>query len=462
MLKAKWQGLNPRSKRIVLIAVVSAIAVGFISVVSKPKEDVSRSSRNDVIKHVLTDRDTRTIGLESLAADLKSLRQENLDLRRKVDRLETDAKGRPPVQPDETYRAEIDTLKDELQILKQEAQELKYAVPPTGSSSADETVVAVDDATSYGSQSPFATSASGQEVGPVLDPTNPNSIFETSSWPKPSVLSASPVTAEAGRSGETVVAAATPSSIKRHTRVVEVAEEEDAKAAAAEEMLFLPAGSIITGTFLNGIDAPTGQGARRDPFPSTLRIQKEAILPNRFRADIRECFLIVSGYGDLSSERAYLRGETISCVREDGGVIETNLDSYAVGEDGKAGVRGRLVSKQGQIIARSLMAGFLSGVSKAFDVKPVPVIETSNSGSANYSRNKPDTNWLQSSAVSGAGSALDRIADFYLEMAEGMFPVIEIDAGRQIDVIVSRGANLQIRSKAPGTSGRGISNRTER
>lgn len=50
------------------------------------------------------------------------------------------------------------------------------------------------------------------------------------------------------------------------------------------------------------------------------------------------------------------------------GVIEAKLDSYAVGEDGKAGVRGRVVSKQGQIIAKSLMAGFLGGVSEAFDV----------------------------------------------------------------------------------------------
>ncbi|MDJ1478821.1 TraB/VirB10 family protein [Bacillus sp. LS15-K4] len=85
-----------------------------------------------------------------------------------------------------------------------------------------------------------------------------------------------------------------------------------------------------------GLDAPTHESARREPFPALLRIQKEAILPNRFRADIKECFLIAAGYGDLSSERAYLRGETISCVREDGGVIETRLDSYAVGEDGKA------------------------------------------------------------------------------------------------------------------------------
>jgi conjugal transfer pilus assembly protein TraB len=31
-------------------------------------------------------------------------------------------------------------------------------------------------------------------------------------------------------------------------------------------------------------------------------------------------------------------------------------------------------------------------------------------------------------------------------MAEGIFPVIEIDAGRQLDVIVTRGARLQIRN----------------
>jgi conjugal transfer pilus assembly protein TraB len=74
--------------------------------------------------------------------------------------------------------------------------------------------------------------------------------------------------------------------------------------------------------------------------------------------------MILSGYGDLSSERAYLRGETFSCIREDGGVIEAQLDSYAVGEDGKAGVRGRLVSKQGQMVAKSLIAGFLGGASK--------------------------------------------------------------------------------------------------
>ena len=69
--------------------------------------------------------------------------------------------------------------------------------------------------------------------------------------------------------------------------------------------------------------------------------------------------MIVGGFGDLGSERAYLRAETLTCVRTDGGVIEVPLDAYAVGEDGKVGIRGRLVSKQGALLAKALQAGFM-------------------------------------------------------------------------------------------------------
>jgi conjugal transfer pilus assembly protein TraB len=85
------------------------------------------------------------------------------------------------------------------------------------------------------------------------------------------------------------------------------------------DALFVPAGAILSGVLLNGLDAPTGQGARNDPTPALLRIKRDAILPKRFRADVRECFVIVGGFGDLGSERALLRSETLTCVRTDGG-----------------------------------------------------------------------------------------------------------------------------------------------
>lgn len=180
-----------------------------------------------------------------------------------------------------------------------------------------------------------------------------------------------------------------------------------------------------------------------------VRLKHEALLPNRFRADVRECFVIAAGYGDLSSERAYLRTESIACVREDGGVIEVRVEGYAVGEDGKLGVRGRLVSKQGQIIARAMQVSFLEGFSRVFQKTAVPVIATT-AGETTPFQSARSADALQGGVVSGTGKALDRLANYFLDMAEDMFPVIEIDAGRAVELVVNRGVALRLRADGHG------------
>ena len=157
----------------------------------------------------------------------------------------------------------------------------------------------------------------------------------------------------------------------------------------------------------------------------------------------------MSGYGDMSTERALLRGESLSCVRDDGAIIQAKLPSYVTGEDGKAGIRGRLVSKTGSILAKTLLAGFASGVSKAFDVSMTPTINTSSDGTVSYEKvYSPDA--MQGAAVSGISSALDKLADYYMTMAEEMFPIIEVDAGREATVIVTNGVTLTVVRDAEG------------
>ena len=78
---------------------------------------------------------------------------------------------------------------------------------------------------------------------------------------------------------------------------------------------------------------------------------------NHFRSKIKECFVVGAGYGDVSSERAYIRTESLSCVTRDGTAIDVPIKGYVAGEDGKAGMRGRLVSKQGQFLANALLVG---------------------------------------------------------------------------------------------------------
>jgi conjugal transfer pilus assembly protein TraB len=220
----------------------------------------------------------------------------------------------------------------------------------------------------------------------------------------------------------------------------------DTPVKVGEGEVYVPAGAIIKGVFLNGLDMPTGQGARKDPTPALIRVKHRAILPNRVRADVRECFLLVSGFGDLASERAQLRGETFSCVRADGGIIEIPMDGYAVGEDGKVGVRGRVVSKQGALLAKALQAGFLQSFAALFNAQPaIPVAPvTPNSSSQVQYQSVFTPQALGAAAAQGVGGAMDRLANYYMDSAEQLYPVIEVDAGRGVEFILNRGTLLRL------------------
>lgn len=205
---------------------------------------------------------------------------------------------------------------------------------------------------------------------------------------------------------------------------------------------YLQTGAILEGVLLTGLDAPTSMGARADNTFALFRLQKEAILPNFWEFDIRECFALIEGYGDLASERAMLRGRTLSCVDGQGRVMETSLPAYAVGEDGKAGVRGRLVSKQGQLIARAMMAGFAQGIAEIFRPNLGQIGGIDDVNRDNLSQIG------QGAALSGTSNAMQKVAEFYIAMAENIYPVIEVDAGRRIQLIVSSGTalNFQFRN----------------
>jgi conjugal transfer pilus assembly protein TraB len=208
---------------------------------------------------------------------------------------------------------------------------------------------------------------------------------------------------------------------------------------AHDSRSYIASGAFARAILLGGLDAPTGGQAQHNPQPVLLRLVDNAVLPNRFRAGIKECFVVGAGYGDISSERAYIRTESLSCVSRDGQAMDMPLKGYVAGEDGKAGMRGRMVSKQGQILANALVAGVASGIGHAFQqgsttlsVSPLGATSTVDAGKQ-----------LDAGLGSGVGQALDRLAQYYISLAEKIFPVIEIDAGRTVDVVLTQGIALQ-------------------
>lgn len=197
----------------------------------------------------------------------------------------------------------------------------------------------------------------------------------------------------------------------------------------------LPTGSMIQGVLINGMDATAGRG-KGNAVPALVRVKKDAVLPNRYIQAVKECFIIVSGVGNLATERAEMRGETLSCIFKDGAVVDGPLSAYVVGEDGKSGLRGRVVSKQGSVIARSIAAGFFGGLGKQLAPSQVPSLDISGGDETKYQ--VPNVgNASKIALANGMGSSLDRVSNFYMDLAEQMVPVIEIDAGRQVTLILN-------------------------
>jgi conjugal transfer pilus assembly protein TraB len=201
---------------------------------------------------------------------------------------------------------------------------------------------------------------------------------------------------------------------------------------------YLPV-SFTRGILLGGLDAPTGGQSQSNPHPVLIRLSDNSVLPNRHRAEYRECFVIAAGYGDISSERAYLRTENLSCVRNDGTTLEVKIQGSVYGEDGKVGMRGRLVTKQGQMLANALLAGIVGGIGQGIGTYNTTVSSSAFGTVATQSGGDA----LKAGVGSGVGRALDRLAQYYIKLAEQTFPVIEVDAGREIDVVITKGVRVE-------------------
>ncbi len=212
-----------------------------------------------------------------------------------------------------------------------------------------------------------------------------------------------------------------------------------AAAEARTVSTFLPV-SFTRGTLLGGLDAPTGGQAQSNPHPVLIRLSDNSVLPNRSRGEYRDCFVVAAGYGDISAERAYLRTESLSCVRADGAALEVKIQGSIYGEDGKVGMRGRLVTKQGQMLANALLAGVVSGIGQGLAIS-----STSYSTSAlGTVATASGSDALVAGLGTGVGKALDRLAQYYIKLAENTFPVIEVDAGREIDVVITKGVRIDV------------------
>lgn len=416
-LTKKWKLMQPKHKKMVFIAggLASVIALAYVfDGDSEAEKKLKRIEKYETTSNVLGTQNTREAGIDHVSRQVRSL-QSNLDgTMKKFDEIAKTLQQQQEMalRADEKTRkemlAEIERLRAEMDSIKTEEAEAEKA---------NKSVAKVQSA------------AAGEKS--VENKTQKQRTIDDY------------------YSNDKVESAAETTEAKAPAKLREIVDESLVEKAKAEKVakdapFRLPAGSLLSGVLISGMEAGAGKNAKRNATPALMRVSKEAVLPNRYTADVRECFVTLNGFGELASERAYMRAEYISCVKDDGTAIEAKLNAFATGEDGKAGIRGKLVTRNGQMISNAMMAGFLGGFADFATVRPVTTFGNLQ-GSDRYAAQ-------MESLVSGAGiggvamrgtsKAMDKIADYYMTMADQSFPIVSIDAGREVTLIVQAGASL--------------------
>jgi conjugal transfer pilus assembly protein TraB len=226
---------------------------------------------------------------------------------------------------------------------------------------------------------------------------------------------------------------------------------DDKKPKALEDskkkQIYLPP-SFMEATLLSGVAAPTTNVAKSNPLPLLFRVKDLAVLPNKVKADLKGCFIIGSAVGNLADERVHIRLNTLSCVAKNGdAVIDQTVKGFVVDEDGKVGLKGRVVAKMGIHIARTALAGFIGGMGDALSSS----MQTNSLNALGQTQSQLTDTDAGSIAKAGLGegisSATKDLQKFYLQLAEQTLPVIEIGSTKDVTVVISEGVGLEIMEK---------------
>jgi len=216
--------------------------------------------------------------------------------------------------------------------------------------------------------------------------------------------------------------------------MIERPTKTNADVPTAKQTAYLPGGSMARSVLLTGADAPVGG----KPFPVLVALNEGFASPNSYSVPLKGCFALGKAEGNASSERADIQIVRMSCVLPNGKAFEQEVTGYLVGEDGKQGIPGKLVDKEGRKIAFAAIAGVGAGLARAFGQQQVTNVVT-DSGSVTSA---VTGDALTFGLASGAQGAAGEMQKYFQKQAERLFPVVEIDAGKNVTLVMLSGIKV--------------------
>ena len=186
----------------------------------------------------------------------------------------------------------------------------------------------------------------------------------------------------------------------------------------------LPLGATVTGELLTGAFATKARG---DALPVLMQLRSAYSGPNDTEIPLEDCLLIGKATADISSVRARVEAVSLSCVLPDGTAFERQVKGYFTGEDGTLGVPGRWEFRSGRWLANLLSAMGTTAAGLYADVVIAQEVGGTN-------------------AILGGLSTSDvteRIQEFFLERAEEILPVVWVESGTPVYVVMLEGLTIE-------------------
>ena len=110
-------------------------------------------------------------------------------------------------------------------------------------------------------------------------------------------------------------------------------------------------------------------------------------------------------------------------------------------------MRGTVVSREGDLITRSFLAGAIGGIGGAASqsLEPTTIdITTSTDTAANTQTTQPLSDILKSGIGQGLDNAGSKVSDYLIERAEQYQPVVILQADTKVELVFIKGVDLQL------------------
>lgn len=224
--------------------------------------------------------------------------------------------------------------------------------------------------------------------------------------------------------------------LAKHTVALTPKQELQNKLIEKSLTNYVPIGSYVKAVILSGVSASAAVKSQADPLPILFRITGPAVTANNQEIDLSGCTVTGEAYGDISSERAFVRLHDMTCSKQANKIIETKVEGYAAALG--TGIQGKVISREGALIQSSFWSGLFGGIGQATS-QASTTISTNPLGSVESVKGE---DMLKNAIGKGIASSAERISKYHIERAEQYHPVIEIKASREVELVFIRGAYL--------------------